>query len=139
MQEPQDYSTPIVYPQNDYTEPTIPQQSRREKIQGRLRKLSKRQWALFAAVVAVVIVLIVLFFVFDSKIKTAIEPLALRMRDLPSDQGYVIMACLVLAASIPPMIGFSAFCYMSGFVFGFPLGVFPCVAGAFVGAILVFR
>ncbi|RUS15902.1 hypothetical protein BC937DRAFT_91826 [Endogone sp. FLAS-F59071] len=89
------------------------------------------------AIVALVLVIcIVLFFVFNKPIMAAVQPLAQQLREIPG--GYLIIVAVIIITSIPPVVGFSAFCYVSGFVYGFPMGIFPVVAGAFCGAILVF-
>jgi uncharacterized membrane protein YdjX (TVP38/TMEM64 family) len=53
-------------------------------------------------------------------------------------RGYAVMAAITFVAAIPPMLGYGTVLLLSGYVFGFPWGALPCIAGAVLGAAVVF-
>jgi uncharacterized membrane protein YdjX (TVP38/TMEM64 family) len=50
----------------------------------------------------------------------------------------ILLSCLIIVTSIPPMLGFTFATTLTGFIYGFPNGIFPAVLGAFIGANIAF-
>ncbi|KAI8333615.1 hypothetical protein BC941DRAFT_433954 [Chlamydoabsidia padenii] len=67
---------------------------------------------------------------------TVIQQFALDMKS--NVYGPFILSGIIAIMSIPPILGFTFMVMMTGFVYGFPMGLFPAVSGAFVGSMLCF-
>ncbi|KAI9246541.1 hypothetical protein EDC94DRAFT_664903 [Helicostylum pulchrum] len=50
----------------------------------------------------------------------------------------ILLSCLIILTSIPPMLGFTFATTLTGFIYGFPSGIVPAVSGAFFGAMIAF-
>ncbi|KAI7891747.1 uncharacterized protein EV154DRAFT_407681, partial [Mucor mucedo] len=50
----------------------------------------------------------------------------------------ILLSCLIMVTSIPPMLGFTFATTLTGFIYGFPRGILPAVCGAFLGATVAF-
>ncbi|PRP80523.1 hypothetical protein PROFUN_11836 [Planoprotostelium fungivorum] len=86
-----------------------------------------------------IIVLIVLFSLFGlyyNEILSAATRLAEFIRNTPG--GFLIIVAIVFLVSFPPGLGYGLSIILSGFVYGFPLGVLPVVAGGTIGACTCF-
>lgn len=60
----------------------------------------------------------------------AIQNVAVEMRSSP--YGAVILTAIIILVSTPPLLGFTFFVTLSGFVYGFPLGAIPAVSGKYI-------
>lgn len=63
-----------------------------------------------------------------------IQNVAFEMRSSP--YGAVILTAVIVLVSTPPLLGFTFFVTLSGFVYGFPLGAIPAVSGKRKGRLL---
>ena len=59
---------------------------------------------------------------------TVVQKVAIELRARPL-LGSVILSILVMATSVPPLLGFTFASSLCGFVYGFPGGVIPAVIG----------
>jgi uncharacterized membrane protein YdjX (TVP38/TMEM64 family) len=60
------------------------------------------------------------------------------MKSTSYSQPLLALIICVLSIPIPPLSGFTASVYMSGYAYGFPQGVMPATLGAFFGALLAY-
>jgi len=82
------------------------------------------------------LVLSILILVYNERILSLLAPVAQKWRSTPA--GWLILWALVFVVSFPPLIGYSTFLSLAGFVYGFPNG-WPIVASAtLVGSIAAF-
>jgi len=86
--------------------------------------------------VIILIVLIVLFIVYYKPILQGASKLADYIRN--QKWGFLIIVGLAFLLSFPPGLGYGMTIIMSGFVYGFPMGIFPHLTGAFLGAVSCF-
>ncbi|KAI7870780.1 hypothetical protein BDF14DRAFT_1879028 [Spinellus fusiger] len=69
-------------------------------------------------------------------IAVLIHNVALQLRTTP--YSACLVSGLLAIQSIPPVVGFTFTVALSGFVYGFPGGVFPAISGAMMGSSLAF-
>lgn len=67
---------------------------------------------------------------------TVIQTVAIELRTTPYSS--ILLSCLIIFTSIPPLIGFTFSTTITGFIYGFLGGIFPAVSGAFLGAMVAF-
>ncbi|KAI7856716.1 hypothetical protein BDC45DRAFT_566792 [Circinella umbellata] len=87
--------------------------------------------------VVLVIAGVAVYKVYRDPVMEFVQKVAIELRARPL-LGSVILSILVMATSIPPLLGFTFASSLCGFVYGFPGGVIPAVIGAFLGAMLCF-
>jgi uncharacterized membrane protein YdjX (TVP38/TMEM64 family) len=82
------------------------------------------------------LVLSILILIYNERILSLLAPVAQKWRS--TQAGWLILWTLVFIVSFPPLIGYSTFLSLAGFVYGFPYG-WPIVASAtLVGSIAAF-
>jgi len=84
----------------------------------------------------VLLILSILILIYNERILSLLAPVAQKWRSTPA--GWLILWTLVFVVSFPPLIGYSTFLSLAGFVYGFPHG-WPIVASAsLVGSVAAF-
>lgn len=53
--------------------------------------------------------------------------------------SWILLSCIIIITSIPPVIGFTFVTSLTGFIYGFPGGILPAALGAFIGAYIAFN
>ncbi|KAI9253147.1 snare associated Golgi protein-domain-containing protein [Sporodiniella umbellata] len=85
---------------------------------------------------AVALIVIVFFAIHRATIRELIQAVAISLRTTPYSP--ILLTCLITLTSIPPLIGFTFSTSITGFIYGFPGGILPAIAGAFIGATTAF-
>ena len=65
-----------------------------------------------------------------------IQTVAVQLRT--KSYSSILLSCLIVVTSIPPVLGFTFATTLTGFIYGFPDGIVPAVTGAFFGAMIAF-
>ncbi|KAG1143649.1 hypothetical protein G6F37_009560 [Rhizopus arrhizus] len=89
-----------------------------------------------AAIGGALVIFVFIFAHYRSTIKELIQTVAVELRTTPYSS--ILLSCLIIFTSIPPLIGFTFSTTITGFIYGFPGGIFPAVSGAFLGAMVAF-
>ncbi|KAF1808962.1 hypothetical protein P152DRAFT_442879 [Eremomyces bilateralis CBS 781.70] len=84
----------------------------------------------------VTVVLTVLLLIYNERIFVWLAPWAKKWGDLPA--GWLILWVLMFIVSVPPLIGYSTFLAIAGFVFGFPNGWFIAATSTILGSTMSF-
>ncbi|KAI9253538.1 hypothetical protein BDA99DRAFT_563112 [Phascolomyces articulosus] len=87
--------------------------------------------------VVLAIAAIAVYKVYRDPLMEFIQKVAIELRAKPVI-GSFILSILVMATSVPPLLGFTFASSLCGFVYGFPGGIIPAVIGAFLGSMVCF-
>jgi uncharacterized membrane protein YdjX (TVP38/TMEM64 family) len=99
-------------------------------------RLTLLQKALFVVATVAVYAAIIVFAIYHSAIFDWLTALATSWRAMPA--GWLIVFALIFVSSFPPMIGYSTFVTIAGFVYGFPHGWFIALGAVPLGSFCAF-
>lgn len=106
------------------------------KVQRRLvrtyQKMSILQRVLAAVALVANIVVVTLFFIYNEKLFSFLKPSAISWKQTTG--GWTILWGLIFLAAFPPMIGYSTFGTLAGFVYGVPEGWLILASATVVGS-----
>ncbi|KAI9488227.1 hypothetical protein BDB00DRAFT_877697 [Zychaea mexicana] len=94
-----------------------------------------RKRLLFLVVLA--IASFVVYKVYRDPVMEFVQKVAIELRAQPV-LGSMALSIMVMATSVPPLLGFTFASSLCGFVYGFPGGIAPAVVGAFLGSMVCF-
>eukprot|EP01117_Protostelium_nocturnum_P016177 TRINITY_DN6353_c0_g1_i2.p1 TRINITY_DN6353_c0_g1~~TRINITY_DN6353_c0_g1_i2.p1 ORF type:complete len:112 (+),score=23.67 TRINITY_DN6353_c0_g1_i2:108-443(+) len=99
------------------------------------RNLTKKRIISLISLI-VLIVLIVLFAIYYKQLLQGAQVLSDFVKRTPG--AFLIVSFIVFVVSFPPGLGYGMTIIMSGFIWGWPWGIFPHLLGAFPGAMCCF-
>lgn len=85
-----------------------------------VEKLTPAQKILVTIIGIATLVLGILFLVFNERIFRALQPIAVKWKELRG--GWLILWAMTFMTAFPPIIGYSTCLTIAGFVYGFPEG-----------------
>ncbi|KAI8080725.1 uncharacterized protein B0P05DRAFT_539350 [Gilbertella persicaria] len=98
--------------------------------------LQKKRIAVLCLAATLLLYVLYLFINHRHVIIELVQTTAIELRTQPYSS--ILLSCLIIVTSIPPMIGFTFMTTLTGFIYGFPGGILPAVCGAFMGANIAF-
>jgi uncharacterized membrane protein YdjX (TVP38/TMEM64 family) len=90
------------------------------RVQKAYRRMTPLQRVLSGILILILLVGAILILVYNESILRWLEPIAEQWRSIPG--GWLILWAITFVSCIPPVIGYSTFLMLGGFVWGLPNG-----------------